>query len=414
MRASDLAGMSVGNLGRRKGRTVLTLTGVVIGVAALVMLVSLGVGLKVEMLKLFQGEVELKTIWVSRPGDAEVPSFFGPGLGSDPVGEAELEDLRKLPGVEMVVPEFNLFLEGRLDTKTLAMKIQPAVAEDEAVLRGLLVAGRMWSSPDVRECLLPSRLLEMRKLKPEEVVGKTLVFSRKKNQDPVDPRTFAVVGVVDSERMGLRGRQAYVPWKPGLDLRETTQGGFLPFGYQKDAYLMVEVRVRDPRDVDSLKRQIKNLNYEAISVADTIDMIDKAFLVVQGFMGAIGAIGVVVALFGIANTMTMSVIERTREIGIMKSLGARNRDIRRLFLLEAASIGLIGGLLGLALGTLASLLLAWIARQFNVPQSVTLFHVSWWLAVGAVAFAVVVSVVAGLVPALRASSLEPVRALRYE
>jgi len=132
-------------------------------------------------------------------------------------------------------------------------------------------------------------------------------------------------------------------------------------------------------------------------------------------MAAIGAIGLVVSLFGIANTMAMAVLERTREIGIMKALGARNRDISRLFLGEAAAIGVLGGLIGLAAGFLSGKLLDVAARgMFDIPERVSLFHVTPWLAAGSVVFSVFVSVLAGTVPARRAARLDPVESLRYE
>ena len=123
-----------------------------------------------------------------------------------------------------------------------------------------------------------------------------------------------------------------------------------------------------------------------------------------------------VALLGIANTMAMAVLERTREIGIMKALGSRNRDVRRVFLLEAAGIGVIGGAVGLGGGWLLGIALDTAAHQFvpQIPDDVILFRVPILLAAGALVFATVVSMLAGLVPALSASRLDPVRALRYE
>jgi ABC-type antimicrobial peptide transport system permease subunit len=113
--------------------------------------------------------------------------------------------------------------------------------------------------------------------------------------------------------------------------------------------------------------------------------------------------------------MAMAVLERTREIGIMKALGARNRDIGRLFLAEAASIGLLGGGLGLAVGKLLGMMANAIAHPaFDLPANVSLFHVSTWLATGSVVFSIIVSVVAGWLPARRAARLEPVAAVRYE
>jgi ABC-type antimicrobial peptide transport system permease subunit len=144
-------------------------------------------------------------------------------------------------------------------------------------------------------------------------------------------------------------------------------------------------------------------------------MVNLFILVLEAFLASIGAIGLVVSLFGIANTMAMAVLERTREIGIMKALGARNRDVRRLFLAEAATIGAASGMVGLIGAYLAGKLLNAIARgAFELPPEFSLFHVPGWLAAGSVTFSMFVSVIAGAWPASRAARMDPVRCLRYE
>ncbi len=422
MRIADVLSMALGNLARRLGRTLLTLIGVVIGVAAIVLLVSLGIGLKLEIQKVFRDDDEQRTIRVTRVletgKDDQTPfAFLKLPFDSVPISDRDLEELRRLPDVETVVPDLNLILEARIDgDSTGPVPVAGAVPADLDYLRRHLKQGRVWTAPDERACLVSSLLLQVRtRLTPEEILDREIVFSRGRKGDPEGPRTFKITGILDSDTMGLRGRQLFVPWDRAVDLREAVKGGIISLGYEADQYLSVEVRAAGVGAVADLKNRLKNLNYQVLTSADIIGKVDTIFLVVEGFMACVGAIGLVVALFGIANTMMMSVLERTREIGIMKALGARNRDIRRIFLLEAAAIGTIGGLAGLGVGTAASSALGWIVGQFvNLPPSVHLFHVSSWLAAGAVLFAVAVSIMAGMIPAARAAGLDPVRALRYE
>ena len=161
--------------------------------------------------------------------------------------------------------------------------------------------------------------------------------------------------------------------------------------------------------------RLRHLGYQAQSADEMLGQINLIFLVLKGVLASIGAIGLLVSLFGIANTMTMAVIERTREIGIMKALGARNRDVGRVFLAEAAVIGALGGVVGLVMGYLVGILFNSLARGiFDFGDDVNLFHVSFWLAAGSVVFSMIVSILAGALPARRAARLEPIAALRYE
>lgn len=179
----------------------------------------------------------------------------------------------------------------------------------------------------------------------------------------------------------------------------------------------VQVRVNDARDVDGVEKQIKALGFRTISISSIIANMRRAFLVVDLLLALIGSVALAVAALGIINTMVMAVLERTREIGVMKAVGAEDSDIRRIFLIECAIIGVMGGVGGL--------LLAWglgramnyganlyIVRQGFRPEN--LFHIPAWLVAAAMGFALLVSIVSGLYPAGRAARIDPARALRHD
>ena len=155
-----------------------------------------------------------------------------------------------------------------------------------------------------------------------------------------------------------------------------------------------------------------------ITINDILQVIGIFFVVVKLILGFFGSIGLVVAIFGIANTMVMAVIERTREIGVLKALGARNRDVRRLFLAEACTIGFGGGLMGVGGGWLIGAVLNAAAAFFFKEQlggeSYAFFQLSSWLILGAIGIATFVAAVAGIYPAARAARLDPVESLRVE
>jgi putative ABC transport system permease protein len=135
------------------------------------------------------------------------------------------------------------------------------------------------------------------------------------------------------------------------------------------------------------------------------------------FLGIFGSLALAVASLGIINTLVMAILERRREIGVLKALGAADRDVRRLFFSEAGAMGLAGGLFGVALGwaigrAIQIATMIYLKRQgVNAPN---IWTVPWWLVAGAIVFAVVVSLVSGIYPASRAAKLDPVEALRYE
>jgi putative ABC transport system permease protein len=162
---------------------------------------------------------------------------------------------------------------------------------------------------------------------------------------------------------------------------------------------------------------IRKLGFNTFSILDATRSLRRFFAVLDLFLGVFGSLALAVAALGIVNTLVMAILERRREIGIMKAIGASDGDVKKLFFAEAAVLGLFGGMLGVALGWLIGRVInvganLYLSRQNLPPEN--LWSVPWWLVVGAMVFAVAVSMIAGLYPAARAARLHPVEALRYE
>ncbi|MEW6648855.1 MAG: FtsX-like permease family protein, partial [Chloroflexota bacterium] len=192
--------------------------------------------------------------------------------------------------------------------------------------------------------------------------------------------------------------------------------------FNKEGYNQLVVRAEDPSQVVEIADQINELGYQASTPQSYVEGINSFFVILQLVFGGIGAISLLVAAIGIANTMTMAILERTREIGLMKAIGATNRDVLSIFLGESAGIGLIGGIGGvllgwggsLAIGFLATTFLAGQGGQFGGAPSGMTTYTPAWLPVFALLFSTLVGLISGLYPSLRAATLVPVNALKYE
>ena len=174
----------------------------------------------------------------------------------------------------------------------------------------------------------------------------------------------------------------------------------------------------DPKHLTEVRSKITELGFGSFSIVDELDQIKLVFLIIDSVLGLLGGISLLVASFGIANTMIMSILERTREIGIMKAIGAEDREIKLIFFVEAAVIGFFGGVLGVLLAWGIDGLANRLAYRFVLkPQGasfVDFFSIPPYLWIGAIVFALLVSVAAALYPASRAARIDPVRALRHD
>jgi putative ABC transport system permease protein len=175
--------------------------------------------------------------------------------------------------------------------------------------------------------------------------------------------------------------------------------------------------VKSPKEVIQVEDAIKKLGFSTFSLLDASRSLRLIFTVFDLFLGLFGSLALTVASLGIINTLVMAILERRREIGVLKALGATDGDVRSLFFAEAGAMGLVGGILGVTLGWLIGLALTFgtniYLRRQDLP-GVRISYVPWWLALSAILFAIGVSLLAGLYPAGRAARLNPVEALRYE
>jgi len=169
--------------------------------------------------------------------------------------------------------------------------------------------------------------------------------------------------------------------------------------------------------VDPVKEEIRDMGFQTFALMDQFEELKRGFLIMDAVLVVIGMIAIVVAALGIVNTMVMSILERYSEIGIMKAVGASDKDIKKIFFFETSMIGFLGGLFGLALGWIVSGLINQVVNAFLTGEGVPFiqfFSFPWWLCLGAILFAMLVSLVAGIYPAVRAARVDPVVALRHD
>jgi putative ABC transport system permease protein len=235
--------------------------------------------------------------------------------------------------------------------------------------------------------------------------------------------SFTVVGVIG--RMGFGGplpiqSDVLIPPAAAARMRKLSFTSlwdlFSPAG-GATGYSTVSVRVQSVEDVVPVKKEIEALGFRTFALMDQFDQMRIGFLIMDMILIAVGMIGITVASLGIVNTMVMSILERYREIGIMKAVGATDGDVQRIFLFESGAIGLLGGSIGLGLGWAVSMIINQVINIIMARQSaphIDYFSFPWWLCLGAIAFSVLVSLLAGVDPTRRAARVDPVVALRHD
>jgi len=444
MRITDYIEQSFGNLWKKKLRTFLTTFGVIIGIGALVALMSFGVGVQKNISEQFK-ELELFNFIAVYPGDMVLLPSEDPAAEEKKsnLDDAVIEKIRRWNGVDLVFPDvrfpalvkigeeeqfsFVQVLPADITTSRL-MKLregEPYTSEDESslIISDTLLLNleqKDFSSQLGQKIQVSTLSFDFSAFNPSNVssylLGEKLPFS-------VNPYPFTIAGV--AERLGFGSpiplqSDIYISPEMAENMKKLVFSDILDLfrsSEKKQGYSLVTVRASSPKLIGGIKTKIENLGFRTFALIDQFEEMKKGFLIMDLFLAALGMIAIFVSLLGIANTMLMSIFERYKEIGIMKAIGASDRDIKKIFLFESGAIGLFGGIFGFVLGWIVSNIINQIVNYFLAKQGIPFidyFHFPWWLGVGAVLFAVVVSLIAGIYPTIRAARIDPVSALRHE
>ena len=439
----DLITLIIDNLGRRKARVALTAVGVIIGTAAVVVLVSLAIGLQKNATQQLYGIGDLTQIQVypnyQDSGSAVVYAGKGGGGGSTApsvqtlITDDTITQLAAIPGVSSVIPRD--YIQGAAILNYKRMEAYSGIigigAEDLSYLGVDLQGGEYSLNPGtaVVGSMIPNTFYDPQwrpgqaMPTPPDLLGQTIKLTLiKYDQEGNEIRKtvpLKIVGIFQESRgeadysvyMSLNDITTYNEWMMGRRINRN-----------RDGYNQLVVNVDSVDQVLDISDQITQLGYQAYTPQSYVQGINSFFLILQVIFGGVGAIALIVAAIGIANTMAMAILERTREIGLMKAVGATNRDVLTIFLGEAAGIGFIGGLGGVLLGwsagqvinVLALSYLAGQSAQQGGPPPSTAVYTPLWLPIFALVFATLIGLISGLYPALRAATMVPVSALKYE
>ncbi|MGB3959368.1 MAG: ABC transporter permease [bacterium] len=460
MNRSDLLRMAYNNLMQRKARTILTVLGVVIGTAAIVVMISLGIGLNETQRKNMErwGSLNIIQVYSGVYYDEE-----GNPVGDEKVlNDEALAEIKAMEGVAGASPVITVGGEAKWGRKRGYLHlvgIDPAQMEK---LEFSLAAGRLLEEYDrnaiVVGPMVKDNFWDEREMRqgggmvvwggpggedqgdPAEMLNERITFTAENWSGEQNRRrvyNFQVVGVLDESNME-RAWDTFAPIEEIIRIQDFMEQGTRSAdifvagpayggqarqknsGKRDRVYSYFLVRAADVNKAKELSQTLREMGYNAWSMADNLEGIEQVAKVMQAILGGIGGISLLVAALGITNTMIMSIYERTKEIGIMKVIGASFEDIRLLFLAEAGLIGAGGGAIGLVLSYLISYLLntfgaGYINQGMGMgSEEVAISIIPLYLALFAVVFAILVGLLSGLYPATRAMGLSPVEAIRNE
>jgi len=399
MKILDLITLSTRAFSARPMRTFLTIFGVSVGIGAVLFLVSLGYGLQNVVLNKITTADALLSLDVS----AGATNTFG--LNNDTVNQ-----IKSIPEIAEISPVINMSAQIQIDNLSgdgLVYAVEPSFFRLSGITA---INGGVFSADDNNSIVISSADTKLFNLTPKEIIGKEAyltLFQTIKNDDGTEETRsskrdtkYVIKGIIDDDNTSF----VYIPAKTIADLNI-------------DKYSEMKVKVAKDTDLETARNKIMALGYTASSLSDTIDQAKKIFQIVQIILALFGMIALAVSAIGMFNTMTVTLLERINEIGIMRSIGASSTDIKMMFLLESVMMGFLGGVGGIIIGYVGGLLANFainlLARNFG-GQSMNLFYSPLWFVVFILTFSTIIGFLTGIYPSRRASNLNPLEALRYK
>lgn len=451
MRFLDLLIMSVNNLRRRKLRTALTVLGVIIGTASIVVMVSLGIGLNEMTVERYASYGSLTTINIYSNAKWNMSSGSSGGEeSSDILTDDVLKTFEQIPHVSGVSPVLSLYVimkqgayEAGISINGVSQEYLKQIPLGEGSLPKpgddtlKLVYGNMvktqfrnsktgegyWDNqkiPEVdfnkpmfvifdRDAYYSSQHGSAAGVKPPKKYMIETAGVVEGGIEDYNNYSYSVYADIDALEAELKKifRKKAIPDQP-----LNKKGKPYPYLIYDQAVVFVD----DMENVVDVQKQLTDMGYQANSQMEWLEQSKEQTNMVQAVLGGIGAVSLFVAAIGIANTMMMSIYERTKEIGVMKVLGCDMGNIRNMFLIESGFIGFMGGVIGIGLSFGISMIINKFAGASALMGGIEgdLSRIPSWLYLSAIGFAVFVGMAAGFLPALRAMRLSPLAAIRNE
>lgn len=467
MNSIDLIGMAVRNLLRRKLRTSLTVIGIIIGTISIVIMISLGIGMKQNLNNEISKMGNLNTINVRTSGQDGYQSTGG--SSKNKLNDEAAAKIEKIQGVEAVSPiiEDNAkIISGRYMAYVQLVGIKPEAMKqfDFEIDKGRLLKNGdklniVFGSEIPFEFYNPNsrrndnfngngnmadRKAKVNVMKDRMTMTLNMSYGEKRqssdetadDSDVQNAVLFYKVKAAGTLKQGDYQKDYYVfmPIDEVKKLRQkedkaeqqrqssSTNGGInnsnsnTGNSSKKISYTKLMVKIKDIKKIKEIQTQIGNMGYQTESLNDMVESAQKQENIIQLVLGGIGAVALLVAAIGIANTMIMAIYERRKEIGVMKVIGASVKDIRTLFLLESAFIGLIGGAIGIVLCIIISNILNKVGGKIagGMGPGTKISCIPYWLIILSVCFTTFVGIASGFLPARKATKLSALEAIKTE
>ncbi len=396
---SDVLSLSTRMFKNRPMRTFLTILGVGVGIGAVVFLVSLGYGIQNVILNRITTADSLLSLDVTS-GTSEIIRL----------NKEKIDEMRKIPEVSEVSPMSAML--GQMSIGEFASDGAIYIVEPSFFrLGGIMVnQGELIDEKNNNNIVISSVGAQLFNLEPNEALGKKLkltLFITNKDEDGIErteeykiDKEFTVKGIVEDENVNY----IYI-------LRNAFEN------IDIDDFEQVKIKVKDEIEMESVRDKIIEMGFLVSSLSDTIDQARKIFGIIQIILALFGFVALIVSAIGMFNTMTITLLERTNEIGIMRAIGITRRDVRYLFLFESILMGFLGGVVGIGIGYLGGWVVNFgfnmLAQNFG-GQAFDLFFIPNWFIASVVGFSTVIGFLTGVYPSRRAAKLNPLEALRYK